>query len=54
LGRKTADGGEKFRAEKNGIPISSDCIESLFGVSKQHGAGKIKDANRIALRIPDL
>ena len=40
--------------EKIGIPISSDCIESLFGVSKQHGAGKVKDANRIALRIPAL
>jgi hypothetical protein len=34
------------------MPISSDSIESLFGVSKQHGCGKIKDANRIALRIP--
>ena len=37
-----------------GMPISSDSIESLFGVSKQHGCGKIKDVNRIALRIPAL
>ena len=40
--------------EKSGMPISSDSIESLFGVSKQHGTGAIKDANRIALRIPTL
>ena len=40
--------------DKVGIPISSDTIESLFGVSKQHGTGAIKDANRIALRIPAM
>jgi hypothetical protein len=40
--------------EKEGLPISSDMIESLFGVSKQHGTGEIKDANRIALRIPAM
>ena len=37
-----------------GLPISSDTIESLFGVAKHHGTGEIKDANRIALRIPAL
>lgn len=37
-----------------GMPITSDNIESLFGVSKQHGTGEIKDANRIALRIPAM
>ena len=37
-----------------GLPISSDCIESLFGIAKRHGTGEIKDANRIALRIPAL
>jgi len=37
-----------------GLPISSDPIESLFGLTKQHGAGPIKDANRMALRIPAL
>jgi hypothetical protein len=37
-----------------GMPISSDCIESLFGVAKRHGSGQIKDANRIAQRIPSL
>jgi len=37
-----------------GLPISSDPIESLFGLTKQHGAGPVKDANRIALRIPAL
>lgn len=38
--------------DKVGMPVSSDCIESLFGVAKHHGTGEIKDANRIALRIP--
>ena len=37
-----------------GMPISSDTIESLFGVAKIHGTGEIKDADRIALRIPVL
>lgn len=35
-----------------GLPISSDPIESLFGVAKQHGVGEIHDAGRIALRLP--
>ena len=35
-----------------GLPISSDAIESLFGVAKQHGVGEIQDAARIALRLP--
>ena len=34
--------------------ISSDTIESLFGVAKIHGTGETKDANRIAQRIPVL
>jgi len=37
-----------------GLPISSDSIESLYGVAKHHGTGELKDANRIALRIPAL
>jgi hypothetical protein len=37
-----------------GLLISSDSIESLFGVAKHHGTGELKDANRIALRIPAL
>lgn len=37
-----------------GLPISSDPIESLFGLCKQHGVGPVKDANRMALRIPTL
>ena len=37
-----------------GMPTSSDSIESLFGVAKHHGTGEIRDANRIALRIPTL
>jgi hypothetical protein len=34
------------------LPISSDTIESLFGVAKQHGVGETQDAARIALRLP--
>jgi hypothetical protein len=37
-----------------GLPISSDSIESLFGVAKQHGVGLTQDAARIALRLPAL
>jgi hypothetical protein len=37
-----------------GLPISSDTIESLFGVAKQHGVGETQDAARIALRLPAL
>jgi len=37
-----------------GLPISSDAIESLFGVAKQHGVGETQDAARIALRLPAL
>ena len=37
-----------------GMPISSDAIESLFGLAKQHGTGEIKDANRMALRLPAI
>jgi hypothetical protein len=40
--------------EKIGLPISSDQIESLFGLAKQHGAGEIRDADRIAMRLPAL
>ncbi len=39
---------------KTGLPISSDPIESLFGVAKRHGVSEIKDANRIAARLPAL
>ena len=36
------------------LPVCSDQIESLFGLGKLHGTGQIKDANRIALRLPAL
>jgi len=35
-----------------GLPISSDAIESLFGVAKRHGVGETHDASRMALRLP--
>ena len=40
--------------DQHGLPVCSDCIESLFGVAKRHGTGEVKDANRIAARIPAL
>lgn len=40
--------------DKTGLAISSDQIESLFGAGKHHGTGEIKDANRIAMRLPAL
>lgn len=45
---------KELKLEQCGLPITSDCVESLFGVAKRHGTGEIKDANRIALRIPAL
>ena len=40
--------------DRVGLPISSDTIESLFGVAKHHGVGQTQDAARIALRLPAL
>jgi hypothetical protein len=40
--------------DHSGLPISSDAIESLFGVAKRHGVGETPDANRMALRLPAL
>jgi hypothetical protein len=37
-----------------GLPISSDTIESLFGMAKHHGVGQTQDASRLALRLPAL
>lgn len=44
----------KLGLDHIGLPVSSDPIESLFGLGKLHGTGEIKDANRIALRLPAL
>jgi hypothetical protein len=48
------DVARKLGLNKIGMPISSDPIESLFGLAKQHGVGEIKDADQIALRMPAL
>jgi hypothetical protein len=45
---------EMLGLQKTGMPISSDTIESLFGVAKIHGTGETRDADRIAQRIPAL
>lgn len=44
----------KLGLDHSGLPLSSDQIESLFGLGKLHGTGEVKDANRIALRLPAL
>lgn len=35
-----------------GTPTTSDSIESLFGIAKVRGTGPVKDANRVAARLP--
>jgi hypothetical protein len=40
--------------DHSGLPISSDAIESLFGVAKRHGVGETSDVGRMALRLPAL
>jgi hypothetical protein len=45
---------KRLGLDEVGVPISSDPIESLFGLSKHHGVGPVKDANRMALRVPAL
>ena len=50
----SARDGQRLGRDDVGVPISSDPIASLFGLSKQRGVGPVKDANRMALRIPAL
>jgi hypothetical protein len=45
---------KRLGLDEVGLPISSDPIESFFGLTKHHGAGPVKDANRMALRMPAL
>lgn len=45
---------ETLGLDRVGLPISSDAIESLFGVAKRHGVGQTQDAARMALRLPAL
>jgi hypothetical protein len=45
---------KKLGMGKNGLPVSSDPIESLFAVAKHLGAGEMKDANQIARHLPAL
>ncbi|MBK7003004.1 MAG: hypothetical protein IPH35_24680 [Rhodoferax sp.] len=39
---------------QTGLPISTDVLESLFGVGKRLGMGQVKDADRIAFHLPAL
>jgi hypothetical protein len=43
---------EELGLADSGTPTTSDSIESLFGVAKIRGTGPVKDANRIAARLP--
>lgn len=45
---------EEIGLNEQGMPVSTDSIESLFGVAKHLGTGDTKDANRIAGRIPAI
>lgn len=45
-------GATALGLDQIGLPISSDSIESLFGVAKRHGGGETQDADRMALRLP--
>ena len=44
----------KLGLNQTGLPISTDVIESLFGVAKRLGMGQVKDANRIGSHLPAL
>lgn len=48
------DTAQTLGLDQVGLPISSDTIETLFGVAKRHGVGQTQDAARIALRLPAL
>jgi len=45
---------ERLGLSEIGMPVSTDPVESLFGLAKHHGTGEIRDADRIAIRLPAL
>jgi len=52
--RTQLDIAEELGMDEMGLPISSDPLESLFGVVKTLGASQVKDANRIAIHLPAM
>lgn len=44
----------KLGVGDSGLPVTSDPIESLFGVSKSHGTGERQSVYRMATRLPAL
>lgn len=44
----------KLELNQIGLPISTDVLESLFGVGKRLGMGHVLDANRISAHLPAL
>ena len=44
----------KLQLNQIGLPISTDVLESLFGVGKRLGMGHVLDANRISSHLPAL
>jgi hypothetical protein len=45
---------KRLGLDEVGWPSSSDPIASRFGLTKPHGVGPVKDAKRMALRVPAL
>lgn len=45
---------DTLKLGRTGLPISTDVLESSFGIGKRFGTGQMKDANRIASRLPAL
>lgn len=45
---------DKMGVGDSGLPVTSDPIESLFGLSKSHGTGERQSIYRMATRLPAL
>jgi len=52
--RNQLDTARSLGLDEIGLPLSTDPLESLFGLAKHLGVSRIKDADQIALRLPAL
>ncbi len=43
---------DQLNLREAGLPVTTDPLESFFGLAKKHGTGDVKDAQRIAMRLP--
>lgn len=48
------DTARSLGLDEIGLPLSTDPLESLFGLAKHLGVSRIKDADQIAIRLPAL